>query len=221
MGRIRRVIARRLLETTKVPTFTVGADIDMTDLLELRAGWKAAGHQVTVTDLIHHATIGALVEHPLVNSVTDGETLWRREHVRLGIAVAISDGLLVPVLREAETLSLLELGERTRELVAAAREGRLGPDELSGSSFTVSNMGMFDVDRFTAIINPGESGILAVSRTRPTVLAAEHGIVTRQLMAVTLTADHRLIDGELAARFVGSVRQRLEDADAMAALIDA
>jgi pyruvate dehydrogenase E2 component (dihydrolipoamide acetyltransferase) len=213
LSRLRRVIARRLTESaTTIPSFTVGAAIDVTDLLALRADLKAAGSAVSITDLVHAATIGALVEHPLVNSVTDGEHLWRREAVHLGIAVSIPGGLLVPIVRDAQSLELPDLSSRSRAIVGAAREGKLGPDELSGSTFTVSNMGMFGVDTFSAIINPGESGILAVSAIKPRVVAMDHGIVTRSVMQLTLTADHRLVDGELGARFVETIRARLEDA---------
>ena len=213
LSRMRRIIARRLTESvTTIPSFTVSAAVDVTDIVALRADLKAAGSSISITDLVHAATISALVDHPLVNSVTDGERLWRRDAVHLGIAVSIPDGLLVPVVRDAQSLELAELSARTREVVTAAREGKLGPDDLSGSTFSVSNMGMYGVDAFDAIINPGESGILAVSAGKPMVVARRHGIVTRDVMNLTLTADHRLVDGALAATFIDAIRSLLEDA---------
>jgi pyruvate dehydrogenase E2 component (dihydrolipoamide acetyltransferase) len=184
----------------------------MTGLVELRTDLRTAGSPISITDFVHSATIGTLVEFPLVNSRTDGKTLWLRDRVHLGIAVSIPGGLLVPVVRDADSLSLRTLHDRTKEIAEAARAGKLGPDELSGSTFTVSNMGMFGVEQFTAIINPGESGILAVSSVRPEVAVVGAGMMVRQIMRLTLSADHRIVDGELGARFLNALRRRLEDA---------
>jgi len=186
----------------------------MTDLGKLRADLKAAGSGITVTDFIHAATVQALGEFPLLNASTDGTSVSRHEHVHLGVAVSMPAGLLVPVVRDADLLSVRGLHDRTLEVVESAREGRLGPDELTGSTFTVSNMGMFGVEQFTAIINPGESGILAVSSVTPEVRAFGEGIAVRQMMRITLTADHRLIDGTMGADFANAIKRRLEDADA-------
>ena len=191
----------------------------MTALVALRSELRAEGSAITLSDLIHAATVQSLVELPMVNSLTDGQTLWRRERVHLGIAVAVPDGLLVPVIRDADRFELMELHARSVAAVEGARAGRLGPDELSGSTFTVSNLGTYGVERFTAIINPGESAILAVSSVRPEPVAIGGGIAVREVMRLTLTADHRLIDGVLAARFLGAVRHRLEDAQAYRAAL--
>jgi pyruvate dehydrogenase E2 component (dihydrolipoamide acetyltransferase) len=214
LSRMRQTIARRLTQNTSVPTFDVTVAVDMTDLLGLRAQLKAIGSGISVTDFVHAATVQALGEHPLLNASTDGASVWRHEHVHLGVAVSVPAGLLVPVVRDADLLSVSGLHDRTVAVVTAAREGRLGPDELSGSTFTVTNMGMFGVERFTAIINPGESAILAVSSVTPEPRAHGGGIAIRQIMRITLTADHRLIDGALGAEFVNAVRRRLEDAAA-------
>jgi pyruvate dehydrogenase E2 component (dihydrolipoamide acetyltransferase) len=214
LSRLRQTIARRLTENTSVPTFAVTVAVDMTDLLALRADLKAAGSGITITDLIHAATVQALGELPLLNASTDGVSVWRHEHVQLGVAVAVEAGLLVPVVRDADLLSVRGLHDRTAEVVAAARSGKLPPDQLTGSTFSVSNMGMFGVEQFTAIINPGESGILAVSSVTPEVRVFGDGMAVRQVMRITLTADHRLIDGEMGARFVNAVKRRLEDAEA-------
>jgi pyruvate dehydrogenase E2 component (dihydrolipoamide acetyltransferase) len=215
LSRLRQVIARRLTESVAtVPQFDVTVAVDMTGLVALRAELRADASPVTLTDLVHAATVQTLVELPLVNSLTDGTTLWVRERVHLGIAVSVPEGLLVPVVRDADRLHLLDLHDRAVAAIEGARAGRLGPDELSGSTFTISNMGMLGVERFTAIVNPGESAILAVSSVRAEPVALGGGIAVRQVMRLTLTADHRLVDGELAARFLNAVRRRLEDPEA-------
>jgi pyruvate dehydrogenase E2 component (dihydrolipoamide acetyltransferase) len=211
---MRQTIARRLTENTSVPTFSVTVAIDMTELLKLRADLKVAGSGITVTDFVHAATVQALGEHPMLNASTDGTTVWKPEHVQLGVAVSVPAGLLVPVVREADLLSVRGLHDRTVEVVEAARAGKLAPDQLTGSTFSVSNMGMFGVEQFTAIINPGESGILAVSSVTAEPRVFGDGIAVRQMMRITLTADHRIIDGEMGARFVNAVKRRLEDAQA-------
>jgi pyruvate dehydrogenase E2 component (dihydrolipoamide acetyltransferase) len=147
---------------------------------------------------------------PIVNSRTDGEQLWLRRRVHLGLAVAVPNGLVVIVLRDADHLTIGEIHDRAAAMAAAARAGKLGPDDMSGSTFSISNLGMFGVERFSAIINPGESAILAVSSAIRTPVAVGDGIGIRSLMRLTLTCDHRLIDGEIAARFLDDLRQRLE-----------
>ena len=216
MSRMRRVIAERLtLSATTVPQFTVTVAVDASRLLMLRAELKAAGTSLTVTDFIVFAVAQTLAEFPDVNSRTDGALVWPRRRVHVGLAVALPDGLVVPVIRDADRLSLDGLHTRAAELAEGARNGTLSPDDMTGSTFTISNLGMFGVDEFCAIINPGESAILAVSSVVPTPVAVGDGIGIRQMMKLTLTADHRLVDGELAARFLNAVRRRLQDADAI------
>jgi pyruvate dehydrogenase E2 component (dihydrolipoamide acetyltransferase) len=215
MSRMRRVIAERLtLSATTVPQFTVTVAVDMTRLLSLRAELKGAGTALTVTDFIVSATAQTLVEFPDVNSRTDGVSVWPGRGVHMGLAVSLPDGLVVPVIRDADHRSLGDLHARASELAEAARNGTITPDDMSGGTFTISNLGMFGVDEFCAIINPGESAILAVSSVVPTPVVVGDGIGIRQIMKLTLTADHRLVDGELAARFLNALRRRLQDADA-------
>jgi pyruvate dehydrogenase E2 component (dihydrolipoamide acetyltransferase) len=215
MSKMRRVIAERLtLSATTVPQFTVTVAVDMTRVLALRTEFKAAGTALTVTDFIVSATAQTLAEFSDVNSFTDGTSVWPRRRVHMGLAVALPDGLVVPVIRDADRLSLEALHARAAELATGARNGTLGPDDLTGSTFTISNLGMLGVDEFSAIINPGESAILAVSSVVPTPVAVGDGIGIRQIMKLTLTSDHRLVDGELAARFLNALRRRLQDADA-------
>ena len=215
MSRMRRVIAERLtLSATTVPQFTVTVAVDVTRLLMLRSELKAAGNTLTVTDFVVLAVAQTLVELPDVNSRTDGISVWLRRRVHVGLAVALPDGLVVPVIRDADRRSLADLHARAAELAEGARNGTLSPDDMTGSTFTISNLGMFGVDEFCAIINPGESAILAVSSVTPTPIVVGDGIGVRQMMKLTLTADHRLVDGELAARFLNALRRRLQDADA-------
>jgi pyruvate dehydrogenase E2 component (dihydrolipoamide acetyltransferase) len=209
---MRRVIAERLtLSATTIPHFTVTVAVDVTGLLALRQELKTAGTTLSVTDFVLAATAQTLVEFPDVNSRTDGRLVWPRRRVHLGLAVSVPGGLVVPVIRDADRLGLGELHDRAATLAAAAREGALGPDDLAGSTFTVSNLGMFGVDEFSAIINPGEAAILAVSSALPTAVAIGEGLAVRTIMKLTLSADHRLVDGEMGARFLGSLRRRLED----------
>jgi pyruvate dehydrogenase E2 component (dihydrolipoamide acetyltransferase) len=212
LSRMRRVIAERLtFSATTIPHFTVTVAVDVTGLLALRQELKAAGTTLSVTDFVLAATAQTLVEFPDVNSRTDGTLVWPRRRVHLGLAVSVPGGLVVPVIRDADRLGLGELHDRAAALAAAAREGALGPDDLAGSTFTVSNLGMFGVDEFSAIINPGEAAILAVAAAVPTAVAIGDGLAVRSIMKLTLSADHRLVDGEMGARFLGAIRRRLED----------
>jgi pyruvate dehydrogenase E2 component (dihydrolipoyllysine-residue acetyltransferase) len=218
MSRMRQVIAQRLTESfTTTPHFAVTVAVDMTALLDVRQQLKAAGRDYSVTDFISMAVVRSLVEFPAVNGRTDGKRVWLRERVDLGLAVALDTGLVVPVVRGAQRMRLPELHERSAVVVAAARAGTLPPGDLSGSTFTISNMGMLGVEHFTAIINPGEAAILAVSSTVPTPVVVGDGVGIRQVMRMTLSADHRLVDGALSAAFLNAVRRRLEDVETLRA----
>jgi pyruvate dehydrogenase E2 component (dihydrolipoyllysine-residue acetyltransferase) len=213
LSRMRRVIAERLTHSwTSTPHFTVTVAVDVTGLLALRAELKAAGTNLTVTDFVLAATAQTLAEFPDVNSRTDGISVWPHRRVHLGVAVSMPGGLVVPVIRDADRLPIGDLHDRAVALAARAREGTLPVDDLTGSTFTVSNLGMFGVDEFSAIINPGEAAILAVASAVPTAVAIGDGLAVRLIMKLTLSADHRLVDGELGARFLGAIRRRLEDA---------
>ena len=212
LSRMRRLIAERLtLSYTTIPHFTVTVAVDVTRLQALRQDLRLAGTRLSVTDFVLAATARCLVDLPEVNARTDGVQVWRRRRVHLGLAVSIPGGLVVPVIRDADRLSVDEIHERSSALAESARDGTLTPDHMTGSTFTVSNLGMYGVYAFTAIINPGEAAILAVSSAMPTPVAMEGGIAVRSIMRLTLSADHRLVDGELGARFLGAVRRRLED----------
>ncbi len=215
LSRMRRVIADRLTHSwTTTPHFTVTVAVDVTALLALRAGLKGAGTSLTVTDFVLAATAQTLAEFPDVNSRTDGVSVWLRRRVHLGLAVAVPGGLVVPVIRDADRLPIGDLHDQAVALAAQAREGTLPIDDVTGGTFTVSNLGMFGVEEFSAIINPGEAAILAIASAIPTAVAIGDGLAVRSIMKLTLSADHRLVDGEQGARFLGAIRRRLEDATA-------
>jgi pyruvate dehydrogenase E2 component (dihydrolipoamide acetyltransferase) len=213
LSRMRQTIAQRLVHSvTTAPHFFVTVEVDMSALWAVRKELRERGGvQYSVTDYVLMAVVRALREHPVVNSVTDGRTFTLRSAVHLGMATSIEDGLVVPVIRDAGGLTLAELHDAAAALAARAREGKLKPDAMSGSTFTVSNMGMLSVENFTAIINPGESAILAVSSTLDKPVVRQGRVEVRPIMKITLSADHRLVDGALAAAFVNTVRQTLED----------
>ena len=212
MSKMRQVIAQRLTQSFRdTPHFYVTVAVDMTALIAYRGQLKAAGAPYTVTDFIAEAAVLTLQEFPEVNSSTDGKTTRWNSHVNLGIAVSLEQGLVVPVVRAAEQLSLPEFCRQSKALVEKARAGKATPDELSGGTFAISNMGMMDVENFGAIINPGESAILAVASTQPQPVVRDGKIVVRQMMKMTLSCDHRIVDGALGAKFVNAIKQKLED----------
>jgi pyruvate dehydrogenase E2 component (dihydrolipoamide acetyltransferase) len=212
MSRMRQVIASRLTASfTSTPHFFFTVAVDVTELSKFRAELKAQGTSYTITDFIMKAVALSLVEFPTVNSTTDGKNVLWHSKVQLGLAVNLEQGLVVPVIRDASELSLAELHDSAAELAAKARAGKLTPDEMSGSTFTISNMGMMNVESFTAIINPGESAILAVSSTTKQPVVRNDQIVIREIMKMTLSSDHRIIDGAMAANFSNAVKNKLEE----------
>jgi pyruvate dehydrogenase E2 component (dihydrolipoamide acetyltransferase) len=212
MSKMRQVIAQRLTQSFRdTPHFYVTVSVDMTELIAYRNQLKEAGAPYTVTDFIAEAVVLTLQEFPAVNSSTDGKTTRWNSHVNLGIAVSLEQGLVVPVIRAAEQLPLLEICQRSKELAGKARAGKATPDDLSGGTFTISNMGMMDVESFGPIINPGESAILGVASTRPQPVVRDGKIVVRQMMKLTLSCDHRIVDGALGAKFTNAIKQKLED----------
>ncbi|HXF10953.1 MAG TPA: dihydrolipoamide acetyltransferase family protein [Desulfuromonadaceae bacterium] len=212
MSKMRQIIAQRLTQSVvTAPHFYVTVEVDMTDLVRFRAELKAKGAPFTVTDFIAEAVVLTLKEFPDVNSSTDGKTVKWNSRVHLGVAVSLEQGLVVPVIRNADELTLAELNAKSKELAEKARSGKLAPDEMSGSTFTISNMGMLDVENFTAIINTGEAAILAVSSTIKKAVVRDDKIVARSIMKITLSSDHRIIDGAMAAKFANAIKQKLEN----------
>ncbi len=212
LTRMRQIIAQRLTESyTHAPHFFVTVSVDITDLEALRAERKAQGTPYTLTDFILKAAALALEQFPTVNGASDGESVRMRSKIHLGLAVALEQGLVVPVIREANRLTLAEIHAQAQELTAKARAGQLTPAEMTGSTFTISNLGMMDVENFTAIINPGESAILAVASGAQQPVVRDDQVAIRTMMKMTLSSDHRLIDGALAARFLNAIRKTLEE----------
>ena len=212
MSNMRQVIAQRLTQSFRdTPHFYVTISVDMTELLGYRNQLKAAGAPYTVTDFIAQAVTMKLQEFPELNSSTDGKTMRWNSHVNLGIAVTVDQGVVVPVIRAAEQLPLMELCRQSKVLVEKARTGKATPDELSGGTFTISNMGMMDVESFGPIINPGGSAILGVASIKPQPVVRDDKIVVRHMMKLTLSCDHRIVDGALGAKFVNAIKAKLED----------
>lgn len=216
----RRTIASRLSQSWQnAPHIFLTTSIDLTriDALtkELADDVEAAGGRLTLTVWIARAVAAALQRHPRLNAWLrlDGEQLVYTQHesVHLGVAVAVEDGLLVPVVRNAETLGLAALAARIGDLSARARTGQLTPDEVSGGSFTLSNLGMYPVEHFTAILNPPEVAILAVGRAQVQPFWNGAAFEPRRMMQVTLSADHRVIDGAIAAAFLAELKRLLEE----------
>ena len=212
MSKMRQIIGQRLTQSVVTqPHFFVTVAVDMTDLITYRNQLKAAGASYTVTDFISQSVVLTLKEFPAANSSTDGKSVRWNSRVHLGVAVSLEQGLVVPVLRNADDLTLAEINAASKALAEKARAGKLAPDEMSGSTFTISNMGMLNVENFTAIINTGEAAILAVASTLPQPAVRDGKVVVRQLMKMTLSSDHRIVDGALAARFINAIKAKLED----------
>ena len=213
LTQIRKTIARRLSESIgPVPTFYLTSEIDMTKVTELREQMVAAGDQfkVSVNDIVMKAVAIALARHPECNAhwMTDHIRYFSRVH--LGMAVATDDGLIVPVITDAHSKGLGQIGREARELAKRARERKLTPAEYTGSTFSVSNLGMFGIDQFTAIINPPEAGIMAIGSMETKPVWINGAFVPRQRMRITMSCDHRVIDGAVGAKFLQTVRQLLE-----------
>lgn len=215
---MRRTIAKRLSQSMQTaPHFYVTSVIDTGKLAELRkqinefAAKDPNPIKVSFNDLIVKAVARTLVKMPEMNVSFAEDRLLQKKQVNVGVAVALEQGLIVPVVRNADSRSMLDLARETRRLAEAARQGKLRPEDFSGGTFTVSNLGMFDVDSFTAVINPPESAILAVGSITPTPVVVDGQVVVRDRMKVTLSSDHRAIDGAIAARFLQEVKRLLEE----------
>ncbi len=210
--RMRRTIARRLTESkTQVPHFYLTADCRVDRLLELRRELNAAGTvTVSVNDLVVKAVAGALQDVPEANRTWSDEGVLQHRTVDVAIAVALDDGLVTPVVRGVEGLSVSALGRQLADLAERARSGGLRQHEIEGGSFSVSNLGMFGTQEFSAIINPPQAGILAVGAARQAPVVVDGALEVGTIMTVTLSADHRVLDGALAARWLSAYVARIE-----------
>ncbi|HUG02738.1 MAG TPA: pyruvate dehydrogenase complex dihydrolipoamide acetyltransferase [Longimicrobiales bacterium] len=216
VSQMRKAIAKRLVQSIgPIPTFYLTIEADVGRLLELRGRMNARleerGEKVSVNDLILKATAEALRRHPEVNASWRGDTIERYGRVHVGVAVAIDDGLITPVVRDADRKGVAEIAREVRELAGRARDKKLAPDEYQGATFSVSNLGMFGIQEFTAIINPPEAGILAVGAVEEKPVVVEGEVVIRPRMRVTMSCDHRVVDGAMGARFLTTLRDFLED----------
>ncbi|MDD3886281.1 MAG: dihydrolipoamide acetyltransferase family protein [Victivallaceae bacterium] len=209
---MRKIIAARLTQSKQtVPHFYVTVPVDMTDIGRKRKALKDAGMGVSVNVFVIKAVALALREFPLVNSTCDGVSVSKHGRINIGMAVSVDNGLVVPVIRNTDRKALDEIQAESGELAEKARSGKLSPDDMKGGTFTISNMGMMNVESFGAIINPGEAGILAVASAVPTPVVRDGQIVVRDIMKITMSADHRVVDGAMAAAFANCVRAKLED----------
>jgi pyruvate dehydrogenase E2 component (dihydrolipoamide acetyltransferase) len=214
---LRRVIAERMTASVRnAPHFTLNMQVDMAEAVELRRRVgptieRQTGAAPSFTALIVRALAGLLLEHRYLNATLEDQTVLLHHHAHVGVAIDRAGDLLVPVLRDAQLLTLAETSARLRDLHTRAQAHTLSQAELRGSTFTVSNLGMYGVDSFTAIINPPESAILAVGRIVETPVARNGAVLVRPIMQLTLSADHRIVDGAAAARFLAALRERLEE----------
>lgn len=215
MSKMRRIIAQRMAQSMQtIPHFYVTVRVDMTDLMAFRKeARREHGLKASVGDFIGKAVALTLREMPVVNSVCLGDTVKTHREVNIGMAVALEEGLVVPVIRNADALSLDQIAEKSKDLSARAREKKLAPEEYQGGTFTISNMGMLGVSHFTAIINPGEGAILAVGAAEETGVVRKGELAVRTLMNMTLSSDHRIIDGAVAAQFLKRLKEKLEDVE--------
>ena len=208
---MRRVIAQRLSEVKPgVPHFYLSIDVDMEHALQLREEAKADNLKVSINDIIVKATATALRRFPRLNQAYAGDVIWQFTQVDVGVAVAIEDGLVTPVVRDADCKSLGAISAEVRALSERARTKRLTPQEYAGGSITVSNLGMFGVERFIAILNPPQAAILAVGEVKPQVVALNGEVAIRKRMSVTLSGDHRVIDGAVGAQYLQELKALLE-----------
>jgi len=217
LSSIRKTIARRMAESkATAPHFSVTIEIDMEPAMAFREQVLAATElKISYTDLIIKAAATALMQHPAVNGSYLGDNIRHHHYVHVGVAVALEEGLVTPVVRNCEQKRIDQINAELRDLVERARNRKLKPDEYQGSTFTISNLGMFDVDDFVAIINPPEGAILAVGSILEKPVVRDGAIIIGHTMKVTLSSDHRIIDGAVAARFLQDFKKYLQNPAAL------
>jgi pyruvate dehydrogenase E2 component (dihydrolipoamide acetyltransferase) len=210
---IRKTIARRLTEAWQIPVFQLQTSADMTrvDALVARLRERDPDVRVTVTDVLTKVCARALVLHREVNAEFTEDAILLHPSANVGLAVAAPQGLVVPVIRSAERLALTEIAGVRAELVGRARENKLRAEDLEGGTFTISNLGMYAVERFTAVLNPPQAAIVAVGATEERVVPADGGTAVRPLLTLTGTFDHRAVDGAPAAAFLQTLKESLEE----------
>lgn len=211
MTSMRLTIARRLGESKQtIPHYRLAVDVDFTALFARRATLVAAGGKVSVNDLLLHGVAQTLTRHPQLNAHLEGDEVVKFAQVDLSVAVATEGGLTTPVVRNAAALDAAAIGTAVAALAERARTGKLAREDITGGTFTVSNLGMFGIDRFDAIINPPQVGILAVGAARERVTVRDGAAVVAKVATLTLSADHRVVDGAVGAAFLADLRTTLE-----------
>jgi pyruvate dehydrogenase E2 component (dihydrolipoamide acetyltransferase) len=208
---IRKTIARRLTEAWQIPVFQLQASADMTAANALVAKFRERDVKVTVTDVLTKVAASALIQHREVNAEFTEDAILLHPSANVGIAVAAPQGLVVPVIRSAERLSLAEIAAARADIVGRARDNKLRADDLEGGTFTISNLGMYAVESFTAVLNPPQAAIVAVGATEDKVVPRDGELVIRPMLTLTATFDHRAVDGAPAAAFLQTLKESLED----------
>jgi pyruvate dehydrogenase E2 component (dihydrolipoamide acetyltransferase) len=214
LSTMRRMIGARLLESKlTAPHFYLSVDVEVDSILALRADLLVRGSQEppTVNDCVVAAAARALREVPGLNARVDGSRLRLYEHANIGVAVAMQSGLVVPVLRDADRKDLPTISREIRALAVRARANKLTPDDYRGGTFTVSNLGMYGVREFIAILNPPQAGILALGRASPRAIVRDGRVCVATVMTASLSADHRVVDGAAGASFLQAVQRQLQD----------
>lgn len=212
MSRMRKIIAERMVNNLNTQAQAQHlVTVDMTNAAALRAAYKKKDIKVSYNDIVMYAVSRALMEFPIMNASIDGDNIVYHDYVNLGMAVAVDAGLVVPNLKNADLMKLTEIGAVCRDLAANARENKLSLDDMSEGTFTVSNLGMFGLDSFRAVINSPESGILAVGAIKKTPVVVDDEIVIRPMMALQLSFDHRIVDGGPAAQFLVRIKEFIEE----------
>ena len=213
LSNVRKTIARRLTEAWTVPAFQLTVDVDMTRAQELVQKQRELNPDVriTVTDVLTKISAQALMRHRDMNVQFTGDALLSFPNANVGIAVAAPQGLVVPVVRNAEQLTIAQIAQVRGDLVSRARDNKLKADDLEGGTFTISNLGMYDVDVFTAVLNPPQASIVAVGQTRDMVVPRDGELHVLPIMTMTLTCDHRAVDGATGAEFLKSLKAMLQD----------
>ncbi len=215
---MRNIIAERLLASkTQIPHFYLQIEVDAAPLMQFRShlnatNEKTGGNKYSVNDFILKATVRAAQAVPAVNASWDGDAIVKFKHVGLSVAIAVEDGLVTPVIKDADTKTLLQISEAVKDMAGRAKNKKLTPDEFSGGTITVSNLGAFGIDQFSAIINPPQAAILSVGSIRNVPVVGDKGaIVAGQRMWVGLSGDHRVVDGAVAATYLAELRKLLEN----------
>ena len=214
LTQIRKTIAKRLAESIgPIPTFYLTTEIDLSRVTEMRAAMSEMGDafKVSINDIVMKAVATALAQHPEVNAHWLGDRIRQHHRVHLGMAVATPDGLIVPVIFDADQKRMSELSTEARELAKKARERKLTPEQYTGSTFSISNLGMMGISQFTAIINPPEVAILAIGALEDVVVPDGAGVAVRKRIHVTMSCDHRAVDGAVGATFLQTLRRLIEN----------